>query len=365
LPTEPARGAGPQHPLVPLLQALTELPGPSGREHAVGRRVADLLAPYVTDIRHDALGNCIALKQGAGPEPRPRLMLAAHMDEIGLIVTRVEEGGFLRFAPVGGVDARAVLGQEVRVHADAPLPGYVGAKPPHLLTSQERDRTIPLEDLFIDVGLPEEAARRRIPPGTFVTVHQPLTPLLGTRVAGKALDNRASVAALIEAMRLLARWHHEADVYAVATVQEEVGLRGAMVSTYRVVPDMAIAVDVGFGAAPGLPEDQVLAMGQGPAIGLGANIHPRLHGMLVRTAQQHNIPHQIEPLPGSTGTDAWAMQVVQSGVPTALVSIPARYLHTSVEVVDLEDVRHTARLLAHLAASVTAADPEGWRYDLA
>lgn len=353
-----------EQPLVSLLRELSELPGPSGHEHGVGRRVAELLAPYADTVRHDALGNCIAWKPGSGVEPRPRVMLAAHMDEIGLIVTRVEKGGFLRFASLGGIDPRAVLAQEVLVHADPPLRGYVGVKPPHLLPPRERDRAVPIEDMFIDVGLPEDEVRRRIPPGTVITMQRELTPLLGTRAAGKALDNRASVAALIEAIRLLARLHHTADVYAVATVQEEVGLRGAFVSTYQVVPDMGVAVDVGFGASPGLPEDKVLTLGQGPAIALGANIHPRLHAMLVQTAQEHHIPHQIEPMPASSGTDAWAMQLVQSGVPTAVVSIPLRYMHTSVEVVDVEDIRQTARLLAHWVASLTAADREGWRYDL-
>jgi len=347
-----------------LLKELSELHGPSGREEPVGRRVAALLEPYCDSIRHDALGNCIAFKQGTGPGPGPRIMLAAHMDEIGLIVTRVEEGGFLRFAGIGTLDPRALVAQEVVVHADAPLPGYIGVKPPHLLDAAEREKAIPIEEMFIDVGMPEEEVRRRIPPGTFVTLRRDLTPLLGTRVAGKALDNRASVAALVETMRLLRRLHHAADVYAVATVQEEVGLRGAMVSTFGIVPDMAVAIDVGFAPQPGLPEDRVFPMGKGPAVAFGANIHPRLFSMLVDVAKENNIPHQIEPMPAASGTDAWAMQVTASGVPTALVSIPLRYMHTSVEVVDLEDIRQTARLLAHLVASLTAADREGWRYDL-
>ena len=352
------------HPLFSLLAELSALPGASGHEHVVARRVGELLAPSCPSVKYDALGNCIALRPGSGPEPRPRVMIAAHMDEIGLMVTRVEEGGFLRFAAIGGVDPRALVAQEVVVHADVPLAGYVGVKPPHLLTARERERSIPIEEMFIDVGLPEEEARRRVPPGTIVTVRRDLTRLMGTRAAGKALDNRASVAALVETMRQLAGLHHVADVYAVATVQEEVGLRGAMVSTYAVVPDMAVAVDVGFGAAPGLPEDRVLRLGHGPAIGFGPNIHPRMFEGLVRAAQDHRVPHQIEPLPGSSGTDAWAMQVVGSGIPTAVVSIPLRYMHTSVEVVDLEDIRQTARLLAHWAASLTAADREGWGHDL-
>lgn len=356
--------APPAHDLASLLKELSGLPGPSGGELAVGRRVAELLAPYSHSVRHDALGNCIAFKEGQGQAPRPRIMLAAHMDEIGLIVTRVEEGGFLRVANVGGVDPRALVAQEVIVHADAPLPGYIGVKPPHLLTPQERDKAIPLDEMFIDVGMPEDEVRRRIPPGTLVTVLREPMQLLGGRIAGKALDNRASMAALVEAMRLLSGLHHVADVYAVATVQEEVGLRGAITSTYGILPDMAVAIDVGFASQPGLPEDRVFPMGKGPSLAFGANIHPRLFSMLLDAAKANNVPHQLEPMPAASGTDGWAMQVTQSGVPTAVISIPLRYMHTSVEVVDVEDVRQTARLLAHLVASLTAADREGWRYDL-
>ncbi|MBO8140567.1 MAG: M42 family metallopeptidase [Firmicutes bacterium] len=348
-----------------LLRELSELPGPSGLEEAAQDRIAAVLNLYCDSVHRDALGNCIGVKSGEGPSPRPRVLLAAHMDEIGLIITRIEDGGFLRFAPVGGIDPRALLAQEVTVLTDPPLFGYVGVKPPHLMDSAERERAVPIEDMFIDVGLPEADVRRRVPVGTPVVVRRPFTNLLGTRATGKALDNRAGVCAMLEAARLLSGLRFSADVYFVATVQEEVGLRGAITSAYRIVPDMAIAVDVGFGEAPGLPEDQVIGVGKGPAIALGPNVHPRLHERLVQTAREHGIPHQIEPMPGSSGTDAWAMQVSRSGVPTAVVSIPLRYMHTAAEVVDLEDIRQTARLLALFAAGLTASDKEGWSRALA
>ncbi len=207
--------------------------------------------------------------------------------------------------------------------------------------------------------------RRRIRPGDVAVIKRSFTRLQGTRAAGKALDNRTGVLAMLEAMRLLSSLRHVADVYPVATVQEEVGLRGAMVSTYGIVPDAAIAVDVGFGAAPGLPEDDVIKMGQGPAIALGANVHPT-----AARAAGGNGPSARHPPPnradaGGSGTDAWAMQVVRSGIPTAVVSIPLRYMHSSVEVVDIEDVRNTARLLAHAAAALTEEHAKGWAYDSA
>lgn len=369
-PVGPDEPTTPADRLLRLLGELSEAAGPSGFEHNVAARVAAELKPYCDSVRGDALGNVIAKRSGTGQADdqaarRPRLMIAAHMDEIGLMVTKIDDEGFLRFAPVGGVDPRVVVAQEVTVLSDPPVNGFIGVKPPHLLPADERDKAIPMEEMFIDVGMGVDEVRRRIRPGDVAVIKRSFTRLQGTRAAGKAMDNRTSVTATVEAMRLLAGLHHTADVYAVATVQEEVGLRGAMVSAYGIVPDAAIAVDVGFGAAPGLPEDDVIQMGKGPAIALGANVHPRLHELLVETARLHGIPHQIEPMPAASGTDAWALQVVRSGIPTAVISIPLRYMHSSVEVVDIEDVRNTARLLAHAAAALTEEDAKGWAYDLA
>lgn len=364
-PTDSARPGDPAERLLRLLAELSETPAPSGHEQRLARRVASELEEHSDEVRTDTLGNVIAKRAGSGSDTPPRLMIAAHMDEIGLIVTKVEDEGFLRFSPIGGVDPRAIVAQEVAVLSDPPVYGFIGVKPPHLLPDGERDKAMAIEDMFIDVGMGGDEVRRRIRPGDVAVIKRKYSRLQGTRAAGKALDNRTGVLAMLEAMRLLSSLRHVADVYPVATVQEEVGLRGAVVSTYGIVPDAAIAVDVGFGAAPGLPEDDVIKMGQGPAIALGANVHPKLHELLVETARLHGIPHQIEPMPAGSGTDAWAMQVVRSGIPTAVVSIPLRYMHSSVEVVDIEDVRSTARLLAHAAAALTEEHAKGWAYDLA
>lgn len=354
------------HPqsLTDLLRQLSELPGPSGQEEAVATGIAQLMTPYCDEVKLDSFSNVIGITKGQAATKRPRIMFAAHSDEIGLIVTKVDKGGFLRFTSVGGIDARAIVAQQVTVLTDPPLPGFIGVKPPHILTAQDRTTVIPVDDMFIDVGLPEDEVKKRVRAGTMVVLQRQFTELLGDRVAGKALDNRAGVTAMIEGMRILKGLKHVADVYPVATVQEEVGYRGAIVSAYGIVPDLAIAIDVGFGPAPGIPEGRSIGMGKGPAIAIGANVHPRLHNILVDAARQHGIPHQIEPMPGRSGTDGWALQVVRSGIPTAVVSIPLRSMHTSVEVVDMEDVRNTGRLLAHAAAALTEADAEGWGYDL-
>lgn len=346
-----------------FLARLSEAPGVAGHEDAIAALVEDAFRPYADEIQRDRLGNVIALRRGAGPEPRPKVMWAAHMDEIGMMVSKIEPGGFLRFAPVGGVDRKTTLGQEVRVHGRQPLPGIVGVKPPHLLNPAERDKHIPLDEQFIDVGLPEARVRELVRPGDLITIERKCLDLLGDFVAGKAFDDRASISVMFQGLRYLAGIRHDADVYAVATVQEEVGLRGAMTSAFQVMPDVGVAIDVGFGDMPGQEEAVTIDLEKGPALTIGANIHPRVHAMLVSVCKEHRIPYQIEVAPGNTGTDAWAMQVTRSGVATAVLSIPLRYMHTSVEVVSLQDIRSAGRLLALGAAAVDRAFVDGLAVD--
>lgn len=335
-----------------FLARLSEASGVAGHEEAIAALVEEAFRPYADEVRRDRLGNVIALRRGAGPEPRPKVMWAAHMDEIGMMVSKIEPGGFLRFAPVGGVDRKTTLGQEVRVHGRRPLRGIVGVRPPHLLGPGEREKHIPLDEQFIDVGLPEARVRELVRPGDLITVERRCLDLLGGLLAGKAFDDRAGVAAMFQGLRYLAGIRHAADVYAVATVQEEVGLRGAMTSTFHVMPDVGIAIDVGFGDMPGQDETVTIEVEKGPALTVGPNIHPLLHRLLVSICKEHRIPYQVEVAPGNTGTDAWAMQVTRSGVATALLSLPLRYMHTSVEVVSLQDVRSAGRLLALAAAAI-------------
>lgn len=344
-----------------VLARLAGAVGVSGHEDDVASLIEQLWQPYADEIRRDALGNLIALVRGEGLETpdgrRASVMWAAHMDEIGLVVAAIEEEGFLRVDAIGGVDARAILAQEVIVHTrQGPLAGVIGTKPPHLTTDEEARKLPRLRDLFVDVGLPGDEARRRVRVGDPVTVRQSPARLQGQRMTAKSLDNRAGVAVLTEALAELRRRRHGVDVYAVATVQEEVGLRGATVSAYGLDPTVAVAVDVTFGDQPGLPDTQTVELGKGPALGRGANIHPRVFDALQDAARSERIPVQIEVLPGATGTDAWAIQIAREGIPTGLVSVPLRHMHSPVEVVDLGDVREAGRLLAALAARMD----EGW-----
>ena len=343
--------------MVARLAGATGLPG---HEDAVAAVVEELWRPYADELRRDALGNVIAVVRGEGLSlpggRRASVMWAAHMDEIGMVVAAIEEDGFLRVDAVGGVDARTLLGQEVTVHTtQGPLAGIVGTKPPHLTTAEEARKVPRLRDLFIDVGLPAAEVRQRVRVGDPISVRQSPARLQGQRLTAKSLDNRAGVAVLTAALDELRRRRHAVDVYAVATVQEEVGLRGAATSAYGLEPTLAIAVDVTFGDQPGLSEAKTTQLGKGPALARGANIHPQVFEALQAAARAEGIATQVEPIPGASGTDAWAIQIAREGIPTGLVSVPLRHMHSPVEVVDLGDVGEAGRLLAAMAARLDEA----------
>jgi endoglucanase len=338
--------------IVPLLRSLSEASGVSGYEDQVREIVYDSLSTLVDEVRSDAMGNLIALKRGcAESEPRRRIMLAGHMDEIGLIVTSLEKG-FVRFTQVGGFDVRTLMGQEVVVHGRRALKGVIGSRPPHVLSAQERQKPVPMDKLFIDVGLGEEALQEEVRVGDLITIWRPFTELKNGLVSGKGFDDRAAVAAIAVCLDTLRTMRHQWDVYGVATVQEEVGLRGAMTSTYGIAPDVGIAIDVGFGDQPGVGEEDKIQLDKGPALTFGPNIHPALFEELYNVAQEHEIPVQVEIAPRGTGTDANAMQITRAGIPTALLSIPLRNMHTPIETCAVRDVIRTGRLLAHTIASL-------------
>ena len=328
-----------------LLKELCQTDGVSGHEAAVAEIVVQKAASYADDISRDALGNVIAWKKGSGCDA-PRVMVAAHMDEIGLMVTGVEKG-FLRFTQVGGCDIRTLPGQEVTVYGASTLHGVIASRPPHLLSPKERGKVTPMEELFIDVGLPEQDVERLVKVGDIVALYRdPIELRQGAYLAAKALDNRAGLVAMLLALERLTHVEHQWDIHFVATAQEEVGLRGATVGAFGLEPHIAVALDVTFGTMPGVSEEESVPLARGPAIALGPNIHPLLHQRLTQVAKTQEIPYQLEPVPFQGGTDAWAMQVSREGIPTALVSIPLRSMHTTVEMVSIQDIERAGRLLA-------------------
>jgi endoglucanase len=309
--------------------------------------------PFADEMREGKLGSLIALKQGTGETPRPKLMLAAHMDEIGLVVTGVEKG-FLRVTRVGGTDRRVLLGLEVVVHGQRDLPGVVATRPPHVLPQEERKKIVPWDQIFVDVGLPAEEVEQLVAVGDLISIRRDMVELKNRRVAGKAMDDRACVAAVTLALEQLSNVSHAWDVFAVATVQEEKGLVGATTASYGVAPDLAVALDVGFGKHPGVSEPDAFPLNEGPTIGIGPNFHPGLVKRLKEVAESQEIPYQMEPMPGRSGTDAWAIQVTREGVPTALISIPIRYMHQPVETLAVQDVERAGRLVAAFIAGLEA-----------
>ncbi len=351
-----------QKELEQILGELSREPGVSGFEDAALAVAARYLNLYTGRVERDRFGNLLAFKQGRGGREAPLLMLAAHIDEIGAIVSKIEKGGFLRFAPVGGIDPRILPGQAVVVHGRSLLKGMIGARPPHLLTEEERRRELKFEDLYIDLGLDEARAREEVCIGDPVSPDRnPLALAGGRRLAGKAMDNRAGVAALVCCAADLVGIDHFCNLCLVATLQEELGLRGALTAAFGLVPDLAVAIDVTHGKIPGLPPGRSFELGRGPVVGVGPNIHPHLATQLRRLAEEHRLPCQVEPIPDSSHTDAWAIQVVRAGIPCAVISVPLRYMHSPVELLDLQDLRLAGELLALFTRSVDRPFVEGLR----
>lgn len=331
-----------------LLKKLCESHGVSGHERGIYDLVKEEFAQISDEVTEDKFGNLFFLKKGT--KGKYKVMLAAHLDEIGLIVKDIDDKGFIKFTTVGGIDQRTLPSQEVIVHGKKDILGVIGSKPPHLLSLGDMEKAIKIEDMYIDVGMSKKEVEELVKIGDVITIKREFRELLNDYVSGKALDDRAGIAVMAVCLEELNKLYHYHDVYAVATLQEEVGVRGAITSAYNVEPDIAIAIDVTHGKARGVSTEIELA--RGPAIGKGPNIHPAVYKGLVDTAKEYNINHQIEPLPGPSGTDAWAIQISRGGVPTGLVSIPLRYMHTSVETVNMKDIINSGKLLAYYIANL-------------
>ncbi len=344
-----------------LLKRLADANGPTGRESWVRDVVIEELKEVADEVRVDALGNVIAVKKGRGSG---RFMLAAHMDEIALVISHVDDKGFLRFLPVGGVVERNIVGQRVRIltRDGRVVRGVIGMKPPHAAKPEEARQLPEMREMFIDVGASsrEEVEKMGISVGDFAVFDRELVALGEKRVTGKALDDRVGVAVMIAAFRELGET--DVNVYAVATVQEEVGLKGARTAAFSIDPHAAIAIDVTIAQdIPGVDEaEHVTKLGKGPAIkvidgrkGTGLISDPRLVDKLIEVAKAKSIPYQIEVAPGGT-TDASAINLVREGVPSATVSIPTRYLHSAVELLDLDDAINAAKLIKEFLEAITS-----------
>lgn len=336
------------------LRKLVEAHAPSGHEGPIREIIRAEWAGLTDELQQDGLGSLIGIKRATLPaDPPRRIMLAAHMDEIGMMVRDIVDG-FIYVHRISGVDNRVMLSQPVMVHGKQPLPGLVAAAPPHLLTDKERKKYPGFDDLVIDVGLPAAQVAELVSIGDLITPDVPMIDLMGKQVAAKAFDDRACVAAITVCLNTLKGMAHQWDVYATATVQEETGLLGAATAAYHIQPDIAIALDVTFADQPGVESDSASKIGDGPGIGFGPNFHTKLFEKLKEVARYHEIKLQEDLIPGHSGTDAWAIQVSREGVPTALLEVPIRNMHSPVETLDITDIDRAGRLMAHFIASLDA-----------
>ena len=338
-----------------LLRKLSEAAGIPGHEEDVRTIARTALKGHVDAIEVDRLGNLVAHKKGKGP----KVVVAGHMDEIGFLVSHVdEETGFLRIEPVGGFDPRTLIASRVTVHAKGGgLLGLIGTKPIHILSDDEKKKDVRIQDLFVDVGLPGKMVAKKVRMGDPVTLVQSFTQV-GKLVSGKALDDRLGVYVGIEAVKRLKT--HQADVYFVGTVQEEVGLRGARTSAFAINPDIGVALDVTLACdMPGVSaHEQITKLGKGVAIKLkdSASIsHPGLVRFLVALAETKKIPYQMEILPRG-GTDAGAIQLAREGAAVVTLSVPTRYVHSVVEAAHVDDIEASIKLLTAFLENCHKAD---------
>jgi len=350
--------------ILPFLKTIISVAGLSGHETPVANLIEQKWTPLVDEITRSKLGSIHGLKKGssttglrsADKSPRPSVLIATHMDAIGLMVSRIVDG-FIYVTNIGGVDARVLLGTPVVVHASGSIQGLDGviAMPPaNLLPEGHGNATIALKYLLVDTGLTPNEVSKRVRIGDRVSFDTEPVEMSGGCVSGHTLDNRASVAALTICLEELQAKSHVWDVWALASVQEEVTLGGASTSTFQLRPTIAVAVDMTFGKGTGSSDYQTFPIGKGVTLGIGPSIHPFLYKRFKEVAERIEIPVANDLMPEHSSTDADAMQLSAEGVPTMVLSIPQRYMHTPVELVSMKDIQRAGRLLAEFIASLEA-----------
>lgn len=340
-----------------FLEKMMSSISPSGYEEEAARVWQAEAKTFTQDVRCDSHGNSDAV---INPGGSPRIMFSGHYDEIGFLVSHINDDGYLWFSPIGGWDPQIPQGQRVTIRTrKGHLPGVIGKTPIHLIKAEDRAKVTPLDQLWVDIGAKnKKEAEKLVEIGDPLVLDGGLQRLQGDIVVGRAFDNRAGAFVVLEAARLLAKMNPQAEIHAVATVQEEVGLRGAKTAAFGIDPDIGIAVDVTFATdypsmADATKRFGKIKVGGGAAITRGPNVTPKLFELLVATAKKHKIPYQVVAEGGMTGTDANVIQVNRAGVVTGLVSIPNRYMHSPVEIVSLKDMEACASLLAHTAAAIS------------
>ena len=339
-----------------VLGELCALAGPSGFESPVAQAAAKLLEGVMDEVRIDKMGSVIGLRR-CGKENAPRLLLDAHLDEIGFLITGHEEG-YLRFTTLGGVDPRMLPDRELTVLTQPPIHGVVACLPPHIQTAEDMDRALPIRELWLDVGLSQGEAEKRIPIGTPAVYRTGCAPLGQDLLCGKALDDRACFAILVDALERLKGEELDVDVYLLGSTQEETHSTGAITAAYGICPDLCVAVDVTHGDSPDAPKDQTFKLGGGPVIGIGPNCTRWMSERMKRCARDLDFEPQVEIMSGHSGTNGWDLQISREGVATAVLSLPLRYMHTPVETAHKGDMKQTAALLAQFIRGLGEEVPD-------
>lgn len=315
--------------------------GTSGREDEILDKITEFIPEGFT-VKKDGFGNLIAMLEGEGKT----FLLDAHSDRIGLIVTAIEDGGFLRVAKCGGMDARVLAAQDVTVWGKEPVYGVITSTPPHLSKDGDSKKAVDFDNILVDTGLTKENAEKLISPGDRITVRCPSGELLNNRIFGAALDDRAGCAAIIRAAELIVAEEKHPCVKLLFSVQEETGGDGAITGCFNLDADECIAVDVSFADAPDIPSKKCGKLGKGPMIGIAPVLSYDISEKLQNISREKNIPYQLELMGDSTGTNADHIAISKGGIKTGLVSIPQRNMHTGVEIIDISDVENTAKLIA-------------------
>ena len=326
-----------------FLKQLISLPGLSGFETPIREVIAEKWRPLTDELVVNKLGSLYGFRRAAKPN-QPTVLLGAHMDAIGLMVTAVD-GEFLHITSVGGVDPRILPGQNVIVHGRRDLPGVAILWPDRLLAKDHQHKAPIYKRILIDTGLSAAELAELVEVGDLISFNTPATELSGNTLSGHSLDDRACVAALTQTLQALHGLDLPWNVVAVATTSEEVNTSGATVSAFDLEPDLSVAIDVTFGKGPGSNDYRTFELGKGPTIGIGPNIHPYLVKQFKKIAESLEIPYAMETMPISSGTDGMAFQISRSGIPNMVIGIPLRYMHTPVEVISYTDLDLTSRLL--------------------
>ena len=331
------------------MRALCSECGPSGFEGKVSAKARELIEPLCDETWIDRMGNVVGVKR-CGKKNARKVLITAHLDEIGLIVTGHEDG-FLRFTKIGGVDPRMLPDRELTILTEPPIFGVVAALPPHVMSEEDKEKTIPIDDLRIDIGYSQEKAQKLVPVGTPISFRKDNYSLGEHMYCGTSLDDRSCFAACMYAMELLQGRDLDCDIYILGATVEETDSTGALTASYGIDPDLCLVADVCQAqTTDGGPANKDIVLGKGPSVTVGPNCQPHITKHVIAMAEKHRIPYQLSGSGGNTYTDAWPMQINSKGFNVQLLSLPNRYMHTPIEVVDVRDIEWLGELMAAVIA---------------